>query len=41
MPAKIDPEMQELLDGDPARQLDAIVRAHGRLDELIESCPPT
>jgi len=39
MAARVDPEMQALLNGDPQRTLDAIIMARGRLDELLECLP--
>jgi hypothetical protein len=39
MSARIDPELARWLAGDPARQLEAIVSAQGRLDELLDGLP--
>ena len=40
MTARVDPELADLLRGDPATELDAIVMATGRLDDLLASLPP-
>jgi len=39
MSAQIDPEMDDLLQGDPSQELDAIILAQGRLDDLLASLP--
>jgi hypothetical protein len=31
--------MQAILDGDPRRSIDAILLAHGRLDDLLDRLP--
>lgn len=39
MSARIDPELDDFLKGDPMRSLDAIILAQGRLDDLMDSLP--
>lgn len=39
MNARIDPELADLLSGDPKRSLEAIIMARGRLEDLLDSLP--
>lgn len=39
MNARIDPELADLLSGDPLRPLEAIIMAQGRLEDLVDSLP--
>jgi len=39
MSARVDPEMAVLLSGDPGQQIEAIISAQGRLDDLLDHLP--
>jgi len=40
MAAKLDPELARQMDGDPEAQLEAIVTAASKLEDLLASLPP-